>query len=330
MPYKKVTLTGSLSSVRRQLWKDGRLLSFGFFLLVSTALWTLNKFSASYTYELPAQIELVTPNPASYTMGARSVTEAQLRVRASGHDIMRYKMFVSKKFRVPIAPTERNVNNTSAVATAQLRNAIAQQLGASYELQAIWPDSITFELSRVDAKKVPVRSGFRTSYAPQYMQHGAVLFTPDSVTVSGAEGALHGVCEVYTEPLVKERLNAKQTGRVDLVAPPQVYLSHRRVAYSIDVQRFVEVSYELPIYVLGTPDTLSVAVLPATARVTFSVAMEKCHELRREELHLTVSYGELRNSISDRLYVQLNNPPDYVLSTTIAPSFVHVISMSRP
>jgi len=243
---------------------------------------------------------------------------------------MKYKLFAGKKFRVSVTPTERNVNNASSIATAQLRSTIAQLLGVNYELLSISPDSITLQVARVVAKKVPVRSDFRISYAPQYMQQGAVLLTPDSVEVSGAEDSVQSVSEIYTKPLVKDKLTAKLSGKVDLIAPPQMFLSHRRVAYSINVQRFVETSYELPIHILDVPDSLSVSTLPSTAVVTFSVTMEKYPQLKREELYLTVSYDELSRSVSNHLHVELHNQPAYVLSTTITPSFVSVISMLKP
>jgi hypothetical protein len=329
MPYGKF-LSGLLSSTRRLLWQDKRLLSVGFFLLVSIILWTFNKLSHSYIYELPAQIELVIPNSVSYVISSSNATQVQLRVNARGYDLLRYNLFAGKKFKVAITPNERSsANNTLSVATAPLRNAVSQQLGTDFRLQAISPDSITLQISRIAAKKVPVRSNFRISYAPQYMQQGATLLTPDSVVVSGAESAVQDITEVLTEQLVKEKLSSKQSGKVDLIAPPQVFLSHQRVSYSIDVLRFIEISYELPIHISGVPDTLSIAVLPATAKVTFSVTMKEYSRLKSENIHLTVNYSELSQSIADQLHVQLNNPPNYVLSTTIVPSFVNVISMRK-
>ena len=329
MPYGKKFLHVVLLRTRRMLQLDKRLLTFSFFLLISAALWTLNKFSHSYTYELPAQIELVAPNSVSYVISSNNVAQVQLRVTARGYDLLRYKLFTGKKFKAAITFSERNVNNTLSVATAPLRNAVSQQLGTDYRLQAILPDSITLQVSRVATKKVPVRSNFRISYAPQYMQQGVTLLTPDSVVVSGAESAIQNITEIFTEQLVKDKLSSKQSGKVDLIAPPKVSLSHQKVSYAINIQRFIEVSQELPIHILGAPDMLYVSVLPATAKVTFSVAMENFPQLKREELYLTVNYSELRQSISDQLRVQLNNPPAYVLSTTIAPSFVNVISMRK-
>lgn len=330
MPYGKKFLHVTLLRTRRFFRLDKRLLTFGFFLSISAALWTLNKFSHSYTYELPAQVELALPNASSYVISSSSVAQVQLRVSARGYDLLRYMLFAGKKFKVAVTPAERGgAVSTLSVATAPLRNAVSQQLGADYRLQAILPDSITLQVSRVAAKKVPVRSSFRISYAPQYMQQGATLFAPDSVVVSGAESTVQGITEVLTEPLVKEKLSSQQSGKVDLIAPPNVLLSHQKVSYTINIQRFIEVSQELPIHILGAPDALHVSVLPATAKVTFSVAMENFPQLKREDLYLTVSYGELRQSISDQLHVQLSNPPDYVLSTTITPSFVNVISMYK-
>lgn len=300
-------------------------------MLTSIVLWTLNKLSYSYTYDLPAQVELVSPTPVSYMITASSVTQVHMRVRARGYDLMRYKLFNDKEFKVPITPAldGDKPSTTSSVPTAQLRNAVAQQLGANYELQVIIPDSISFQASRVAVKKVPVHGDFRISYAPQYMQRGAAQLTPDSVVVSGAENVLQSITEIRTEPLLEDKVSSNLSGKIDLVAPPQTVISHRRVSYDVDVQRFVEVSYELPIHAVGVPDSLSVELLPATAKVTLSVTMEEYHLLKREELYLTVSYRELRTSMSEQLRVRLSNPPKYTLSSAITPAFVNVVSIRK-
>lgn len=321
----------SLLSARRFLRRDKRLLSFSFFLLISIALWTLNKLSHSYIYDLPAQIELVTPTPVNYMITTSTVTPTQLRVRALGYDIMRYKFFDNKTFKVPITPAINSSKSdiTSSVATAQLRNTVAQQLGTGYELQVILPDSISIQLSRMAAKKVPVRSNFRITYAPQYMQRGDVEFKPDSVVVSGAESALALITEIYTERTQKDRVSADLSGKADLIVPSGTIVSHRKVMYNVDVQRFIEISYNLPILVAGAPDSLNVELLPNTAKVTFSVTMEEYPQLKREELYLIASYRELRKSMSGQVRVSLNKPPKYTLSTTISPAFVSVVSKHK-
>ncbi len=300
-------------------------------MLTATLLWTFKKLSHEYTDNLSAQVELVNATPVNYIITNSNVVQAQLRVRAHGYDLLRYKLFNSKQLKVPITPMLSNseANTTVAIPTARLRSAVAQQLGDNYELLAIAPDSIRVEVSRVAAKKVPVRSNFRITYAPQYMQRGTVQLVPDSVVVSGAENLLQSVTEVQTQTLVEDKVSSDLSGEVDLVAPAQIVISHRKVSYNIDVQRFIEMSYELPIHIVGVPDTLNVELLPATAKVTLSVTMEEYALLKREELYLTVNYRELGVSISEQLRVTLSNPPKYTLSTSITPAFVSVISMRK-
>ncbi|MDR2938504.1 MAG: hypothetical protein LBU92_06180, partial [Prevotellaceae bacterium] len=201
----KISLSGSFYSVRRSLRRDKRWLSFGFFLLVSFTMWTLRKLSDSYVYELPAQIELSMPKKAQgYILSGSELTRVRLRVEASGYDLVRYKLFKRKKFEVQL-PSQ--TEGRSAIATTQLRGAVAQELGSSYKLLSIFPDSIRFQLSRVAVKKVPVHGDIRIGYAPQYMQRGGVQLSPDSVVISGTENAVSSVDKIFTEPLVKEKVS---------------------------------------------------------------------------------------------------------------------------
>ncbi len=327
----KAPLPTSLSSARRLLRRDKRLLIFSLFLLASMVMWLVIKLSYPYTYEVPAQVELYTLRPASHIVTDGNHAQVQLRVRARGYDLLLYKFFNNKRFRAPISEgfTLDLPTGEAGIATSQLRNAVAQQLGASYELQLIIPDSLHFSITHMAVKKVPVRSNFNLSYAPQYMQRGSTTLSPDSILVSGGESIIENISEIFTNPLTRDKVTSTLSGAIGLIAPPHTILSLNKISYNIDVERFIETSYELPIHIIGAPDSLNVQLLPNTAKVTFSITMKEYAQLKREALFLSVHYAELQQSLSNQLQVHLSNPPKYVLSTSIAPEFVNVVSLQK-
>ncbi|MDR3367333.1 MAG: hypothetical protein LBO71_10270 [Prevotellaceae bacterium] len=329
---KKAPLPQTLLGAHRLLKRDKRLLVFGFFLLISTALWTLNKLSHTYTTEISAKILLVEGRHVGVMLTGGKVNATRLRVRATGYDLMRYLLFSSKTFRVDLGLLRyfEGAAGESVLPVGQIRNMVAQQLSPDFDLQAIIPDSIYFQLSPVASKKVPIRSSCRIDYLPQYMQQGEPVLEPDSVIVSGPQKVVDAITEIGTEEVKKEKVINNFSGKASLITPPQTFLSHENVSYKINVQRVTQITRELPIRLVGAPDSLYVELLPASAVVSISVATEEYHRLKQDEQYLTAYYPELHQSLSGQVRVNLSQLPTYVLSTSIKPAFVTIIVKQKP
>ncbi|MDR1343203.1 MAG: YbbR-like domain-containing protein [Prevotellaceae bacterium] len=328
---KKAPLPQTLLGARRLFKRDKQLLVFGVFLLTSAALWTLNKLSHTYTAEISAKMLLTETRPIDAVLTNGRVSPLRLRVQARGYDIVRYKLFYSKTFRVNLGMLRyfENSEGQSVLLTGQVRGMIAQQLGTNFDVQAILPDSVYFQMSPVASKKVPVALNFHIAYARQYMQQGEIILDTDSVVVSGPREVVDATSEIYTKPLKKEKVAANLSGKVMLEAPPQTFLSREYISYHIDVQRVTQITRRLPIHIIGVPDSLYVELIPANAKIFISIAMEEYHRIKQEELFLTAYYSELHQSISGQVRVTLSKPPAYMLSTSIEPAFVNVIVRQR-
>lgn len=296
-------------------------------MLTSAILWTLNKLSHTYIAEISAKMQLIETRPVGTMLTDGGVTPLRLRVQARGYDLVRYKMFYSKTFRVNLGLLHYVADSTgkAALPTGQVRGMLEQQLSANFELQDILPDSVYFQLSPVESKKVPVAVNFRIAYAPQYMQQGEIILDVDSVVLSGPQEIVEATTEIGTRPVKREKVIANLSGKVPLESPPQTFLSRDQVSYNINVQRVTQITQELPIHLVGAPDSLSVELIPKNAKIFISIAMEEYDRLKQEELYLTAYYSELHHSISGQVRVTLSKSPEYVLSTSIAPAFVNVI-----
>ncbi|MDR3296786.1 MAG: hypothetical protein LBS94_00940 [Prevotellaceae bacterium] len=315
-----------------RILKDRQLLTFGFFLLISASMWMLNKLSVHYVASVSGELVLNAPG-TGYVVPYDKERKVQLRVRARGYHILLYNLFSSKKFDVnlSLARIVRPQQERTVVPTASLRDMLSQQLGGDFELQEISPDTILFRMSPLTVKRVPVRTDFRLSFAPQYMQRGEPTLAPDSVTVSGPEELVRELSAIHTTRLVEESVKADLSGKIMLVAPDQTFLSHVKVAYSVSVQRFTQAVRELPIQLLHAPDSLSIALLPATAQVSLFVTLSDYSRLNQADLLLTADYLDLyHNNLSGQVQVNTSAMPDYVLSTSVSPAFVTIIVSKQP
>lgn len=316
----------------RLLKRDRQLLIFGFFLLISATLWMLNKLSHTYVTEISAKISLIEGRHVGVMLTDGKLSPARLRVRASGYDIMQYILFSSKVFKVDLGLLRyfEESNGKSALPVGQINSMVVQQLGPSFELQNIAPDTIYFQLSPVASKKVPIVANCRIDYLPQYMQQGKAMLAPDSVIVNGPQEVVDAIFEIGTELVKKEKVINDLSGKVSLKTPPQTFLSHEKTSYKISVQRVTQITRMLPIHLTSVPDSLHVELLPANAQVSISVAMEEYHRLKQDEQYLTAYYPELSQNISGQVRVNLNKQPSYVLSASVKPAFVYLIVKQKP
>ncbi|MDR3329454.1 MAG: YbbR-like domain-containing protein [Prevotellaceae bacterium] len=316
-----------LQRLQTLIARDRRILTFGFFLLASATLWVVLKLSNTFVADIPAKVVLTVPSASGVMLTSSYVIPVQLRIQARGSSIFRYKLFQSERILVNLGnlhPADADRDST-ALPTTNIRNAVVRLLGENFELQAISPDTIYFQLSRSTVKKVPVAANLHLIFAPEYMQLGKTVLQPDSVTISGPHEIVAQVSEVSTVQVKRDGVGADLTGRAQLSAPPQTSLSHSSVTYAIRAQRVTQIAYDLPIYLTDAPDSLRVTLLPTTARVSFSITTASCDKLKPSELYLRASYRDLAPSLTGQLRVSLNKPPSDVLSTTIAPEFVYAI-----
>ncbi|MGL4364516.1 MAG: hypothetical protein ACRCSB_04865 [Bacteroidales bacterium] len=310
--------------------RNQKYLVYGAFLLVATLLWTANKLSNSYSYDVSTIIRLTSSNPLAYMITQGSSTPATLRLYGRGYQLLFYLLFNPKCVNIVVSSSlpHNTLSNLIYLTTTQIYPTVETQLNSSLELQAILPDTLSYVLTARHIKKVPIRSNIKFGYSPQYMPNGSIQVRPDSVFVSGAITDVEGIYEINTQSLTKENVSKKLQGNIALIVPRQTTLSHEKIDYFVDVQRFVEVSFEQEIHARNFPDSLRVQFLPAKVKLSFSVKMEDYKRLKQENFQVVADYTTLTNSLSNQMQVKLDASSKYALSSTIKPMFVDVIVKS--
>lgn len=302
---------------------------FGFFLLIATALWYLNKLSHEYTTTLSYPVRFV-DMPRGKILVGDMPKKLDLKVNAFGYTLLRYKMsaaLVPVDFsfgEIPLRPINGSKTKYYVLTSRALRH-ISSQLSNDIRLDAIMPDSLVFEFAKTMEKRVKVEPLLKIDFAKQFMLAGGVAVKPDSITISGPQSLVDTISVIYTRPIKLNGVSKPTTKTVALPAMSQVGFSHRKVDVSIAVEKFTEASLRIPVEVLNIPDSLKLTIIPRTVTVKCNVIMSRYFDLKPRQFRVVVDYKFIDESLSKRLRVKLLEQPNFVQELDFDPKFVEYI-----
>ena len=136
-----------------------RLLHGIIFLFISTTLWLLMKLGHEYTTAITYPVEITTP-PEGFMLVDDGTKRVQLRVKAQGFTLLRYKMGGdATPIRLSVGDYHASGPNARFGYYMTLRGqipAFRAQLNSELELVGLTTDTLRFHMARVVAKRVPI------------------------------------------------------------------------------------------------------------------------------------------------------------------------------
>jgi len=308
---------------------DRRVMVFLFFVVLSTIFWFLNQLEEEYVTEISMPVRY-TNFPNDKILVNDLPAQFDLKVRSHGYKLLEYK--ISKQF----LPFPINVNSLtlrmhskSSYAkffslTRLLAQDIEEQLSSELEIVSIAPDTLFFEFADRIFKKVPVVSNLKITPATQYMQQGKIEFTPDSITISGAEPIVDTTNRVLTRNKQLPNLNKNYSDEVKLEKISNVEFSAEEVEVEINIEKFTEGSQKIPLNIINVPDTLIIRTFPNEITVTYFVALSDYEKVLPQLFEAVVDYNQT-DAQNNRLYVEIKNAPGYIQSLRYSPKSVEYI-----
>lgn len=257
--------------------------------------------------------------------------QISLQVRAYGYTLLRYKLGASL-LPVVIDLEEAplfSLNNSQSkryILTNTLRNTISNQLKGELQLGIIATDTLHFEFTTMEQKKVKVIPSLNYSLERQHMLTGPIVIKPDSITISGPGTLIDTVNTINTRSVRLDRLANVYSSSIGLSEIPQVGFSHRRVSLTIPVEKYTEAELSKSLKVLNLPDTLRLILLPRTVTLKCNVPISRYQDLFEDDI--VMPYVDFRDSYEqsgNKLRIQVESQPYAVRVVDIEPKFVEFI-----
>lgn len=305
-----------------------RILLFSVFLLISVFIWLLNTLGGNFTSEIEYPL-IYTDLPEDRVFVGDLPENLDLKINAGGYALLRYK--ISRKpvpisFKVSSYTMNRTGRDSTRayILTRYLKDQISGQIPDELEVLEIRPDTLHFQFAKRITKILPVKADLLFNLEKQFTTKNGVVLVPDSVTVSGPDVILDTLSFISTEHVELELLRKNYSDKIRLKKIGGVEYSSSRVDCNIELEKYTEVQLNIPIDIIGIPDTLVMQTFPSKVKMTCNVGLSKYEWVSNNVFRAVVDYSEMDEG-DNELEVSIQNIPSFLLNYDYYPKTVEYL-----
>lgn len=311
------TKNSILEQLKKTNWK-----AIVFFTSFTFLLWLILQFSKTHTvtYKIDVEFEDI---PVKEILQVEHI-QLSASIKQTGFNLFK-KQFTNSAISISMAEVPKNDSVyvfRSSVFAAQ----IANQLQISTEDLLIKNEEVAIPFSNKSTKKVPIRFNVEVSYATSFASYRGIQFDMDSIQIAGAEDVLSSIDEVETERLQLQKLKNNTSGKLILVNPfsDAVAFENLFVNYNLQVEKFSEQKFSVPVQLINTPDEFMVDLIPDEVVVKFQSSLTAMDEIEVEDFEVICDY----KSALQQAYIlvpKLNKKPKTAIRIQIEPNRIEYI-----
>ncbi|MGB0428569.1 MAG: hypothetical protein ACPGEC_06550, partial [Flavobacteriales bacterium] len=234
------TQTSILRTIgKRILTFDFLTKQFGYIFLISTFLWFLSRFSASYTETINFNFVLH-DLPKQYSLLSDAEQQASFKVMASGFQLLRIKM--ASKDPIPISA--QNLDYT----TTQIRHNLTQNQQdflpkwlLKQNILSIHPQEFRFKIDKLVSRKIAIQSEL-TLQPNSGFAIRSIQFDRDSIDVFLPSSFVDSINVIKTEVKTFKNIDKSKRIKVLLDIPQHVKLdsTSRHISIYLEVNQLTE------------------------------------------------------------------------------------------
>lgn len=263
----------------------------------------------------------------------RSSSEATItaQVNASGYSLGALKRKHRNVKVLSINPEDLQEigNNTFTISNSALLKYSKDLFGEGSTIESFISESPRFVFADILYKKVPVRKVCSLTYEPQYMATSPLKIQPDSVLVYGESAHLENIEYINTRHLDLKNLSSSSHGKLKLEVPNnKIRLNTSEVIYSLEVNRYVELSTEVKIGTKNVPLNQNLLVLPSKLKLTLRCAFPS-NTKALENAKVFIDYEDFRNSLNGFCIPKVEGLPSGVYDYIIEPQTVECLAVMK-
>lgn len=209
--------------------------AFRFFisLLLAILFWLFNSLSATFTEELPVQVNYhFSPDKIAVEQLPQVV---QVLVQTNGWHLLREK-FKKRELEIDLA----DFHAQNIIITNDQKELFRSSMSHGFEILKITPDSIPLHIEDKVSRLIPVVPNLSISFQSGYFISDTIEITPDSILITGAASDVNSTMFWFTEVISAEQLDHNLSGTVALMEKGDlnISLSAVVVSYLVPVGKF--------------------------------------------------------------------------------------------
>lgn len=293
-----------------------KYLIFLVFFGLASLLWFLNALGKQYDTTISIQIEYQNI-PLTKALLCDVPQKIDIDVNASGYSLIKY--FVSsRKKRIVVNIGKFLANNFEWRNTLYIpinsNNDILGRFDNSIKIRKVTPDTIVFKFADISSKKVIVKPIVAISFEQQYELQNPISVNPEYVMIYGAKQILDKIDTVFTVLLEKDKVYESFSQNISLQKISNVNYSYYSCVMRINVEKFTEQTFSIPIVPIHVPDSLVIDLMKEHVSYTFLVGLSKSKYCKISDFKAIADY--------DKLDVKTGNIPVEIIKK---PNFVRFV-----
>jgi hypothetical protein len=205
---------------------------------------------------------------------------------------------------------------------------IEEQLGKSYEVLSLLPDTLVLSYSKRASKLVPIILNSTINYAVGYDINGDFSFNVDSVKVVGSASEVDKISSLTTEKMELNDVNTdiKQSVRLDVSEFDKIEVFPKSISVSGVVTRFTEGTIEIPIIVTDKPNNVEINYFPKTVTIAYYVDLDNYSSIKATDFSVECSYSDVKD-IQTYFVPKIVKKPEFVKRVSIKQKRIDFIKL---
>ena len=205
---------------------------------------------------------------------------------------------------------------------------IENQLGNSFELISVKPDTLLITYSKRASKKVPLTLNQSIKYAVGYDLKGDFKFNVDSVKIVGSSSEVNKIHSISTKELILNDVNSTidKTLKLDISNFKNIEVFPKEVKVRGEVAKFTEGTVEVPVTITNQPNNISINYFPKTVSVFYYVDLENYNAVTGKDFKVECDYEDLDDN-QTFLKPKVVKGPDFVKHINIKQKRIDFIKL---
>ena len=267
----------------------GRSKFFLFFLLFSFVLWFIAKFSKEYTEII--SLEMALENiPATIIPSIQNPPKVEFTLKASGFQFLYYQ-YLDNRLKINVKEANFESGRASLPIAAQFQDLQEQLLGDT-QIINYFPAIIEFDYQEQSAKRLALVSpDFKMAigYAITSIQ-----FEPDSLDIIGPKDKIKDIKTIQPNYTSLDPIKASFESQLNVSSDdPLITLSKKTVSIKVEVDRFSEAKYQLPIEMINAPSNAVFKFFPSQVSLTFSAPLNTLRNIKSDDFKIGADFNQL-------------------------------------
>ncbi len=280
-----------------EYFKRRNVKRFSIFIAIAFLFLIISKFSNDYKQTIDLKVNLINTED-EIILNDDSLNTIDALIEAKGFALIPFVFENSKDVDLNVEEDVVTTQDHYVFDVQKHRFLIEEQLGSSYKILSLKPDTLKLSYSTRASKYVPVVLKADIGFAAGYDIIGNYKLSSDSIKVVGSSEKIKTIKSIATTELTLREVNSNIDKNIKLEAPQGIEIFPSTIKVKAEVKRFTEGTIELPIAIVNKPVDVEINYFPKTVTITYYVDLDSYNTIKASDFRVECDYTTISGNQS--------------------------------